>query len=176
MSIRKEERPKLKLKIELELPTFDGAPPQKFCVSRTLKARWGDDHEKISLDILNEIKNYKGSFVGDTIKSLFSLVKAEGKPIKEENSRSVDLARWAASIIDTLVFSDVKDRAHEELLENEEIAEWDGTFKNIGPISPNEVKNVDVEKVMVLLAPKIKHFLSLISKDIDEKARRGFTR
>jgi len=173
MSVRREERPKLRLKIELEVPNNDGSPPQKFSVSRALKVRWSNDTEKVTLDILNEIKSYKGSFIGDTIKSLTSLVKAEEVPMKEESERSFDLARWAASIIDTLVFSDIKDKTHEELIEREEISEWDGTFKNIGPISPQEVKDINVEKIMTLLAPKIKHVLFLISKDIDERTRRS---
>jgi len=164
------ERPQIKLKIELSTPLPEGAPPRKFSVSRTLKAKWDEDPNTISKEILNEIKNYKGSFIGDIILSLHSLVKSDGQLFKEEGSRSIDIARYASALIDSLVFLGIKDKIHEELLENQEIPEWDGTQRDIGPINPDELKEADVEKIMTLLIPKIKHALFLISKDIkDEK-------
>ncbi|MBM3194133.1 MAG: hypothetical protein FJZ60_00030 [Chlamydiae bacterium] len=160
------ERPRLKLKIELEVPDLSGAPPRKFMVSRALKARWSQDSQQVSQDILDEIKNYKGSFIGDTIHSLTSLFKADGGPIKEDNSRSVDVARWASSIIETIIFSSIRDGAHEAFIEEAEIPEWDGTTRSIGPLQNVEIEEADIEKMMTLLAPKIKHALFLISKSV----------
>lgn len=163
-----EYRPVLKLKIDLEIPDPFGAPSKKFSVSRTLKARWCDDPSKVTFDILSEIKNYKGSFIGDTIKGLNGLFRSEGKPIKENTSRMVDVAKWSANILDLLIFSSIKDEIHKEFINNKDIAEWDGTFRKIDPVNVNEIKEIDIEKVMILLAPKLKHALFLISKDLQK--------
>ena len=48
------EKPTLKLKFELEIPVEEG-PTKKFSVSRTLKARWCDDPEKVTNDVMKEI-------------------------------------------------------------------------------------------------------------------------
>lgn len=163
----KLEKPELKLKLELAVPDLDeGAPPKRFSVSRTLKARWSDDVEAVSTNILNEIKNYKGSFIGDTVLSLHALSKNDGAAIKEESSRKIDTAKYAASLIDSLIFAGIQDQLHLDLLEIQEIPEWDGTSRSIGPIKSEELKDVDIEKVMMLLAPKIKHALFLMSKDL----------
>lgn len=161
------ERPRLKLKIELEVPDLPGAPYRKFAVSRTLKAKWSSDSLQVSQEILNEIKNYKGSFIGDVIYSLNSLFQADGGPIKEDSSRSIDVARWASNVFDVAIFSSIKDGLHETFIEEAEIPEWDGTTKDIGPLQANEVNEADVEKIMTLLSPKIKHALFLISKSIE---------
>lgn len=163
------EKPELKLKLELAIPSPAGAPPQKFSVSRALKAKWSEDPGEITYSILNEIKNYKGSYIGDTVLSLRSLVQANGGVIKEEKSRSNDLSKYAAAMIDSLVFSGIQDKLHKELLKSFDIINWDGTSSDIGPISADELKNVDIEKVMMLLAPKIKHALFLMSKDLEKK-------
>lgn len=161
------ERPRLKLKIELEVPDLPGAPHRKFAVSRTLKAKWSSDSHQVSQDILDEIKNYKGSFIGDIIYSLNSLFQADGGPIKEDSSRSTDIARWASNVFDSMIFSSVRDGLHEIFIEEAEIPEWDGTTKNVGPIQSKEINEADVEKIMTLLAPKIKHALFLISKSVE---------
>jgi hypothetical protein len=163
----RDERPRIKMRFEVSIPDPEGGLPRKFSVGRDLKARWNDhDPDKVRLEILNEIKDYRGSFVGDLIATLNSLVKTENKPNEEEHIRTVDLARWGAAIIDTLVFFGIKDGLHKELLETQEVSEWDGSSKDISPVLPEELKNVDVDKLMLLLAPKMKHALYLISKDM----------
>ena len=164
--MKKLEKPALKLKLELEIPDFDGAPPRKFAVSRALKARWLENPDDVTSSILNEIKNYKGSFLGDIVYSLFSLVKADGGPIKQESSRNMDVTRWAANMIDSLVFLSVKEGMHNELVDNTEIPEWDGTSRKIEEISSDEINEVNIEKLLTLLSPKLKHALFLISKDM----------
>lgn len=163
---RRLEKPELKLKLELAVPDLEGAPPKRFSVSRMLKAQWSDDVESVAFNILNEIKNYKGSFIGDTVLSLHALSKNDGVPIKQENSRGIDVARYAASLLDSLIFAGIQDQIHLELLQTQEISEWDGTTRDISSIKPEELKDVDIEKVMMLLAPKIKHALFLMSKDL----------
>jgi len=163
------EKPELKLKFELTLPDFTGAPPQKYSVSRTLKAKWSDNPKEISANILEEIKNYKGSFVGDTIHSLHRIVQLDGAGIKENAERTNDITRYAAALIETLIFSGVQDKLHTEVLKEPQLSEWDGSIRDIDIPTSDELKDVDIEKVMMLLAPKIKHVLFLISKDLKKK-------
>lgn len=158
------EKPTLRMKFELEVPDPSGGPSQKYSVSRTLKAKWHDDPQKIALDVLNEIKNYKGSFVGDIIFALNAVFLSKGKPIEESGTRSLQVARWAAGVVESLIFTGISDEIHEELVENDELPEWDGTFRKIDAVKSEELKNVDVERVMILLAPKIKHALNIMSK------------
>lgn len=163
------EKPELKLKIELAIPDQSGAPPQKYCVSRTLKAKWSNDPKEISSMILEEIKNYKGSFIGDTVHSLHRLVQTDGAGMKDNMARTNDTTRYAANLIDSLIFAGIQDKLHEELLKNQCLSDWDGALREIDCVDEDELKNVDVEKVMMLLAPKIKHALFLMSKDLKKK-------
>jgi hypothetical protein len=162
------DKPTLRLKLELDVPDSAGGPPQKYSVARTLKARWVSDLQKVSLDILSEIKDYKGSFLGDTVMALGSIVTTKGKPIDEDSKRSVQVAKWAAGVLESLVFASVSEGAHQDLVEDFELPVWDGTFETILPVTRQELREVDVEKVMTLLAPKIKHALTMVSKDVKE--------
>jgi hypothetical protein len=160
------EKPRLRLKLELEIPDLPGAPPRKYAVSRTLKAKWSSNPQQVSSEILNEIKNYKGSFIGDIVYGLNSLFQSDGGPIKEDSSRTILVTRWVSQVIDTLLFSSIKDELHKDFFENPELIEWDGTTNEIGQVEKKELEEVDVEKLMTLLAPKVKHALFLMSKNM----------
>lgn len=162
------EKPSLKLKIELEIPNSAGGPSRKFMVSRALKAKWDENPQNVTKQILEEIKNYKGSFVGDLIKSLNSIFHSKDNLIREENTRENDVARWAAQLIDSIVFTSIDDDFCLEIMENESIPEWDGSIRELASVKSEELKNVDIEKVTLLLMPKIKHALVLLSKKIIE--------
>lgn len=163
------EKPVIRMKLEVEIPDLEGAPSRKFAVSRTLKAKWSGDPEEVASHVLNEIRDYKGSFLGDMMFSLCSLVKSKGGPIREESTRQIDVTRWAASLIDTLVFVSIKDEVHEGIIDTTEVVEWDGSSKDIGRVSQEEVNDVDMEKLLTLLSPKLKHALFLISKSIAKR-------
>lgn len=163
-----DEKPKLALKIEVNLPDSDGAPPKKFCVSRTLKARWNSDPKTVTSDILNEIKNYKGSFVGDMISSLAVITADEEAVVDPRHQRSIDVNIWTSSLIEKLLFHTIKEKLYEEYLENE-IEEWDGSSREIKSIDPEEIASVDIEKLMILMAPKLKHMLMIISKNLKKR-------
>lgn len=163
------ERPTLKLKIELEVPDSSGGPSRKFMVSRALKARWDENPQNVTNQILGEIKNYKGSFMGDLVKSLNSVFYSKDNLIREETTRENDIARWAAQLVDLILFTGAADDFCDDLIENQSISEWDGGIRDLETIKSEELKNADVEKVMLLLAPKVKHILSLLSKKLDQK-------
>lgn len=164
--MRGDSYPKIKLTFEVSIPSKDGGPSQRYSISRALKARWSENPKNITNSILDEIKNYRGSFVGDIIQSLHSLVRSEHLSSDEEKIREFDIARYSSSIIESMVFSSIKDELHKEVLDICEINEWDGTTKKINKPSAEEIKNSDIDKVMTLLGPKIRHALFLISKDI----------
>lgn len=154
------------MKIELEIPDLTGGPSRKFMISRALKAKWDEDSLKVTNQILEEIKNYKGSFVGDIVKSLNSIFYSRRNLIKEETTRENDVARWAAQLIDSIIFSGTVDESCVDFMEDNSLTEWDGSIKELEVISQNELREVDIEKVMLLLTPKIKHALFLLSKKI----------
>lgn len=162
------DRPTLRLKLELDIPDLSGGPAQKYSVSRTLRAKWSEDPHQISADILNEIKDYKGSFVGDTVFALRTIFETKGKPIEGNSQRSLQVVKWAAGMLESLLFSAISEEFHRDILEDDELPEWDGTFSRIDPVRREEIKDVDIEKVMILLAPKIKHALNVISRDAKE--------
>jgi hypothetical protein len=162
------EKPTLRLKLELDVPDPSGGPPQKYSVSRTLKAKWVEDPSLVTQAILNEIKDYKGSFIGDTVDALASIFTTKGKPIDEDSHRSLQVVKWAAGVVESMLFAGVAEEAHKEFVDDDELPEWDGSYKKIEPVTRKELKSVDVERVMILLAPKIKHALSLISRDVRE--------
>ena len=159
-----EEKPKITLKFEVNFPDLEGGPSRKFSVNKTLKARWSEDSNAVTLDILNEIKNYKGSFVGDMLASLKTIVKNERAVEDIEQHRKIEVSSWAACLIEKIIFHAIKEKIHENYLDNE-LEEWDGTFKEIEPVSTREISEVDIDKLMILLAPKLKHMLMIIAKN-----------
>jgi len=163
------ERPSLKLKIELEVPDLSGGPSRRYMVSRALKARWDENSQNVTKQILEEIKNYKGSFIGDLMKTLNSVFYSKENLIDAEVTRENDVARWGAQLIDAVIFASLNDDSCIEYMENQSIPEWDGSIKDLDTISPEELKNIDIEKTMLLLSPKIKHVFTLLSKKLGQK-------
>lgn len=164
----KLERPSLKLKLELEIPDSSGGPSKKFMVSRALKAKWDQNPQNVTKQILEEIKNYRGSFVGDIVTSLSSIFSSKDNLIREEKTRENDVARWMAQLIETIIFSSIDDDSCIEFMENESIPEWDGSIRELSSIRSDELKNIDIEKVSLLLAPRLKHAAALFSKKLNE--------
>lgn len=164
----KLERPSLKLKLELEIPDSSGGPSKKFMVSRSLKAKWDQNPQNVTKQILEEIKNYRGSFVGDIVTSLSSIFSSKDNLIREEKTRENDVARWMAQLIETIIFSSIDDNSCIEFMENESIPEWDGSIRELSSIRSDELKNIDIEKVSLLLAPRLKHAAVLFSKKLNE--------
>lgn len=163
------ERPSLKLKMELEVPDPSGGPSRRYMVSRALKARWDENPQNVTKQILEEIKSYKGSFVGDLMKSLNSVFYSKDNLVDEEITRENEVARWGAQLIDAIIFSSLDDDSCVEYMENQSIPEWDGSIKDLRSISPEELRNIDIEKTMLLLSPKIKHVFALLSKRLGHK-------
>jgi hypothetical protein len=163
-----DEKPKITLKIEVNLPNKEGGPPRKFCVSRMLKARWDKDPQTVTLEILNEIKNYKGSFVGDMIASLGAIVSNENVIVGSEHQRAIDVSSWTSSLLEKLLFHAIKEKLYEEYLDSE-IEEWDGSCREIKTVEPDEIIGVEVDKLLILMAPKIKHMLMIIAKNLKKR-------
>lgn len=161
------ERPTLRIKFELETPDQEFYS-RKFCVSRTMKAKWSNDHDKVTNEVLQEIKNYRGSFVGDIIQSLNS-ISCEDKLLNPTDlERSTDIARWISSMIESMILTALEDELHKNFIDEKRIQEADGSYKTLNKVTKQEIKRADVEKIMLLLGPSIKHMLSLISKSVDE--------
>ena len=162
------EIPKIKIILEVSLPDKDGGPPQRFSVTRALRAKWKENPQETSLEILEEIKNYKGSFIGDVVHCLNSLVRSEKRLVTKQQAKNLDVTKWVASMIEGIIYSAIKDGMHGPYLENLEVFDWDGSSRDIEEVSQEDVKNVDIEKLLILLSPKIKHALFLIGKDINK--------
>lgn len=160
-----EEKPKVTMKLEVSFPHAEGGPAKKFSINRALKAKWSSDFRSTTQEILEEIKNYKGSFIGDLIAALSSLVKNDETILLPENKRSLDVDRWAAHLIENVVYTAVRERIHEDFIESHELPEWDGSMTKIDNITSEELKNVDFDRVVLLLTPKLKHALSLMVKN-----------
>lgn len=154
------------MKIELTLSDPCGGPSKKFLVDRSLKAEWNENHEKVTQQILEEIKNYKGSFIGDVIQSLSMIVSSEINLNNETLVRKDQVSRWAASLIDSMIYTGIREGIHRQLIEMTEVIQWDGDVLKMNPVTKEEIKNVDVDKLLCFLSPKIKQSLYLISKDI----------
>ena len=159
-----EERPKLTLKLEVGLPDSSGGPIRKFSVNRALKARWSQNHQGVIQDLLEEIKNYRGSFIGDMVFSLAGLVQNEDTVQTDDQKRQLEVDKWSASMIENIIYSGVKDEIYKDAAAYNEVTEWDGSVREIEPILPSELESADIDRLMILLAPKIKHALYLISK------------
>jgi len=162
------EKTKIKMTLEVSFPNPEGGIPQKYSVSRALKAGWYEDPKKISSEILEEIKTYKGSFMGDLSLALTSLVKTKGRLI-EGSTEDLDALKWCSETLESLIFLGIKDNLHLDSLDRQEVSDWDGSTRNIGKLTAERIKEVDIEKLLLLLAPRIKHSLFLISKDVDRK-------
>jgi len=158
--------PKLSIKFELTIPEENGAPPKKFAINRALKARWNGDPQAACRDVLNEIKNYRGSFIGDILESLNGIVSSESTLVSKGDERSLEVTKWTAAVIDSLLMSCLRDKVHTELLQTQELQDWDGGFRSIEEIKKDDFKKIDQEKLMILLAPKIKHLVELMFRDI----------
>jgi hypothetical protein len=159
------EKPKVTMKLEVSFPHTEGGPAKKFSVNRALKARWSSDFRTTTQEILEEIKNYKGSFIGDLIASMASLVKNDEAAQLPENKRSLEIDRWAAHLMENVVYSAVREGIHEDFIQSSELPEWDGSMTKIDQVTPEELKNVDFDRVVLLLTPKLKHALSLMTKN-----------
>jgi hypothetical protein len=159
------EKPKVTMKLEVTFPHTEGGPAKKFSVNRALKAKWSSDFRATTQEILDEIKNYKGSFIGDLIASVASLVKNEEAAQLPENKRSLEVDRWAAYLLENVVYTAIREGLHEDFIESHELPEWDGSANKIDGITPEELKNVDFDRVILLLVPKLRHALSLMVKN-----------
>ena len=160
-----QNKPKLTLKIELAIPNDGGAPAQKFAVNRPLKAKWHNDPQLTTEEVLNEIKNYRGSFIGDLVHSMSYIVQSEDKYRSAEQERDVDVTKWTAALIEALLYSGIYDGlCDEQIHDKAQIVEWDGDVRPIESITQHEVLNIDIDKLLILLAPKIKHVVQLIAK------------
>ena len=166
-----DEKPKVVLKLEVVFPDLEGGPAKKFCVNRTLKARWTGNPQATTQAVLEEIKNYKGSFVGDMMVSLASLVANERAMNLPENKRSLDVDRWLSSIVEKLIYSSINEGVHEDLTDVFEIPEWDGLSRKIDEVTSSEVEKADADRVMLLIGPKVKHALLLLAKSMRNKFR-----
>lgn len=160
--------PKLSIKFELTIPSEDGAPPRKFAVNRAMKARWNGDPQATCREVLEEIKNYRGSFVGDVMESLNSVVLSESRLSTEDDERSLDVTKWVGALVDSLLTSCVRDKIHLDLLQSQELQDWDGSFRAIDEVKKEDLKKIDHEKLMLLLAPKIKYLIGLMFRDIQK--------
>jgi hypothetical protein len=116
--------------------------------------------------VLEEIKNYRGSFVGDVMESLNGVVLSESRLSTEEDERSLDVTKWVGALVDSLLTSCVHDKVHLDLLQYQELQDWDGSFRVIDEVKKEDLKKIDHEKLMLLLAPKIKYLIGLMFRDI----------
>ncbi len=161
-----DEKPKIVLKLEVSVPNLEGGPAKKFSVNRTLRARWVGDPKEATQGVLEEIKNYKGSFVGDMMVSLSSLMMNENSVNLPENKRSLDVDRWTSSLLENTLYTAVREEIFKDYIEDFIIPEWDGSAKKIEAVTSSELEKVDMDRVMLILGPKIKHVISLISKEL----------
>lgn len=167
-----DERPKINLKLEVLLPDPDGGPPRKFCVSRPFKARWSSNPGETMVNILSELKDYKGSYVGDMMVSLSSIVLNEEKMTLPENKRSLEVDRWASSLLEKIIYSSIQDKIHRIFMKDFSLQDWDGTATEVEPVTPDELARVDADRIALLLGSKLKHALEIISKDLRKIAKK----
>lgn len=166
------EKSKISIKLEVSLPDAHGGPSRKFCVDRSMRAKWSGHHAETLQRILEEIKNYKGSFLGDMFDSLVSVVEGEVQLNTPKQQREHEVTRWAACVLESIVADGIQNKDHDDLLEQFEIPEWDGTTKSIQAISPEELNNIDIDRLVTLLAPKLKHYLYIVSKEMNRNSEK----
>lgn len=166
------EKSKISIKLEASLPDAHGGPNRKFCVDRTMRAKWSDRHEETLQQLLEEIKSYRGSFVGDMFDSLTAVVNGEVQLNTSKQQREHDVTRWAACMFESIIVDGIQNKEHESLFDQLELPEWDGTTKKIEAITPEELNGVDVDRLVTLLAPKLKHYLYIISKELNKNNER----
>jgi len=159
-------KPHISLKFEVVFPSEDGSPSRKFMVDRRLKAQWSDDASKVSKQILDEIRSYKGDFVGDLMASMSLIVSSELDLSSEENKRDTEVCQWLSSLIDSMIYTGIREGIHRELIDVTEVVQWDGDVARMAPVRREEVRNANVEKLLLLLSPRLKQALYLISKDM----------
>ena len=157
------------MKLEVSFPDNEGGPPKKFSINRTLRTKWSDSFQITFQDVVDEIKGYKGSFIGDMLISLSTLVKNENALKTPAGQRQFDVNKWASSLVEGMLYSAYHEELHHDMVENFEIVEWDGSTRKLQEVNPKELELVDLDKVMLLLAPKIKHMMTLLSKDMKKK-------
>lgn len=156
----------ISLKLEVVLPNQDGSPPKKFMVDRRLKAQWCEDPQKVAQQIADEIKNYKGDFIGDLTQSMSLIVTSEIDVDSPQNRRNVEVCQWLASLIDSIIYTGIREGIHKDLFDATEVVEWDGDVARIDPVNREEARNADMDKLLLLLLPRLKQALYLISKDM----------
>ena len=71
-------------------------------------------------------------------------------------------------MIESMILTALEDELHKNFIDEKRIQEADGSYKTLNKVTKQEIKRADVEKIMLLLGPSIKHMLSLISKSVDE--------
>jgi hypothetical protein len=162
---KNHEEKSIFLRLETALPTDASGVLQRFCVNRKLKAKWNDDPAMVVESIAAEINAYKGSFVGDMVMSLNSMVKKEIGSA-ETNRRELDVARWTASLLETSLYDCLAQGDYDGSSAHDRVQTSDGDTRSIQPVTQHELANVDIEKVVLLLTPKLQHLCYLISKRI----------
>ena len=167
-----DERPRINLKLEVLLPDPDGGPSKKFCVSRPFKARWSSNPGETMVNILSELKDYRGSYIGDMMVSLSSIVLNEEKMTLPENKRALEVDRWASSLLEKLIYSSIQDKIHRTFMKDFSLQDWDGTMTEVEPVTSEELKHVDADRISLLLGPKLKHALEIISKDLRKNTKK----
>lgn len=148
------------------MPSTGEILPKKFSVNRALRARWSENPSITTEEILREIRDYKGSFIGDVVDSLNNVTTSEDALKSPGFDRDLEVSKWIVSILESMLLSDIADGRHDDLLENDCIFELDGTTKDIGSVLSSEVKDVDMERLMILLAPRIKNVVRLLGKKL----------
>lgn len=161
-----DERPRINLRLEVSLPDMEGGPAKKFCVTRAFKSRWSNNAAETMANIIREIKDYKGSYIGDMMLSLSSIVQNEEKITLPENVRARQVEKWTAAILERLVYGGIQDKMHRENIEDFTVQQWDGEIDEIQEVTPDELSAIDIDKVLLLLGPKLKHAVALMSKDM----------
>jgi hypothetical protein len=71
-------------------------------------------------------------------------------------------------MFESIIVSGIQNKEHENLFEQRELPEWDGTTKEIESITPDELNSIDVDRLITLLAPKLKHYLYIVSKELNK--------
>lgn len=163
---KNSEEKSLFLKLETALPTNEADQLQKFCVSRKLKARWHENPQVVVDGVFDEIQKYKGSYIGDMVHSLSGLIQNETNMSTPEMVRKHDVDRWIASVIERMLYDAYSEGFHEGSMDIHRIQQPDGDTKQISPITEEEVFSANVEKIAMLLGPKLQHICYLLAKKI----------
>lgn len=153
------------LKLEAVVPTTSGAP-RRFCVNRKMKVRWSSDPEAVCSGLFDEINGYRGSFVGDMVHSLDRIVKNDEIVSSENSIRKLDVDKWTATLLEKMLFDAYAEGSYEEMLDVAVVSAPDGDIKEISQVTGTELNDIDTDRVMHLMGPKIQHLCYLMSKKI----------